>query len=103
MLDLKPDAKLIEEYKAHHRNVWPANLEGIRRSGITEMELWLWGNRLCMIIETVPEFSFAKKAADDANNAGIQGWEALMENYQQQMPGAAPGTKWQPMELIFTL
>jgi L-rhamnose mutarotase len=103
VLDLKPDPALIESYKAHHRNVWPENLEGIRRSGITLMELWLWGNRLCMIMETGPGFSFEKKSADDAADAGVQAWEALMDTYQQQMPGAPPGSKWQPMELIFTL
>ena len=103
VLDLKPDAELIEKYREHHRNVWPGNLEGIRRAGITEMELWLWGNRLCMIMETGPDFSFEKKAVADANDPDVQSWEKLMNNYQQQLPGAPPGSKWQPMELIFTL
>jgi L-rhamnose mutarotase len=103
VLDLKPDPVLIEKYREHHKHVWPGNLEGIRRAGILEMELWLWGNRLCMIMETEPGFSFERKAAADAGDADVQAWEKLMDTYQQQLPGAPPGSKWQPMELIFTL
>lgn len=103
VLDLKPDPVLIAKYREHHRNVWPENLEGIRRAGILEMELWLWNNRLCMIMETTADFSFEKKAAADADDQGVQKWEALMDTYQQRLPGAPAASKWQPMELIFML
>lgn len=101
-LDLKPNPALIREYEAYHQAVWPEILESIRESGITLMEIYRTGNRLCMWLQTTDDFSFGQKARLDAANPKVQEWEALMERYQQRLPGAEPGQKWVPMERIFT-
>ena len=67
------------------------------------MEIWLTGNRLFMIMETTPEFSFEQKSAADAADPKVQEWERLMWNYQQAIPTARPGEKWVLMEKIFDL
>jgi L-rhamnose mutarotase len=33
----------------------------------------------------------------------VQKWEALMWTFQRALPWAAPGQKWVPMEVIFSL
>ncbi len=102
-LDLKDDPNLIAEYEAYHREVWPEILESIRSAGILTMEIYRFGNRLFMIMETAGGFSFERKAAMDAANPRVQEWEELMWKYQQAAPGAKPGEKWVVMEKIFEL
>lgn len=102
-LDLRDDPKLIEAYKAHHAEVWPEIIDSIRGSGISDMEIYLLGNRLMMIIEAEDHFSFEKKAEMDADNERVQDWEKLMWQYQQALPMARPGEKWMLMEKIFDL
>lgn len=102
-LDLKPDPALIEAYEAHHQNVWPEILESIRESGILNMEIYRFGARLFMIMETVPDFSFERKAQLDAANKAVQRWEQEMWKYQAAVPGAAAGEKWVLMDKIFEL
>ena len=102
-LDLKDDPDLIAEYEEIHRNVWPENIQGIKDSGITVMDLYLTGNRLFMIMEVNDDFSFEKKAANDAANSKVQEWEKLMWKFQQPLPWAKEGEKWVLMKQIFEL
>ena len=102
-LDLKDDEKLISEYEAYHREVWPEILESIKSSGIERMQIYRAGNRLCMMMEVNENFSFEEKAAMDADNAKVQDWERLMWKYQQALPFAKPGEKWVLMDKIFEL
>lgn len=102
-LDLKDDPALIEAYEDWHRNVWPDIKQSIADSGILHMEIHRFANRLCMLMETMDEFTFEKKAAADTANARVQEWETLMGNYQKQIPGSKPGEKWVLMEKIFEL
>ncbi len=102
-LDLKNDPTLIAEYKRYHERVWPEILRGIKNSGIQDMEIYLWGTRLFMIIEVNEQFSFEVKRKTDESDPKTQEWEALMWKYQQALPGAKPGEKWLRMERIFKL
>lgn len=102
-LDLKNDPDLIAEYKKHHEKIWPEVHISIKASGIEEMEIYLYGNRLFMIMETDENFSFERKLALDAKYPKVAEWETLMWNYQQQFPGSEPGEKWKIMERIFSL
>lgn len=102
-LDLHKDAALIAEYEAWHRDVWPEIKQSILASGIDGMEIYRLDNRLFMIMETGPAFSFERKAAMDAANPAVQRWEELMWKYQVAIPGGRPGEKWRLMERIFFL
>jgi len=103
MLDLKDDPKLIAEYRRYHEQVWPEVLHSLRDAGILEMEIYLGGNRLFMVLETMDGFSFEEKLKADAANPKVCEWETLMWNYQQALPGARPGEKWRPAECVFRL
>jgi L-rhamnose mutarotase len=102
-LDLQPDAVLIAEYAAWHREVWPEIRQSILDSGIERMEIYRLDDRLFMIMEVSPEFSFDRKAAMDAASPAVQQWEELMWKYQVAIPGGKPGEKWRLMERIFLL
>jgi L-rhamnose mutarotase len=102
-LDLQPDAALIVEYETWHRDVWPEIKQSILDSGIEQMEIYRLDDRLFMIMEVSPGFSFDRKAAMDAANPAVQRWEELMWKYQVAIPGGKQGEKWRPMERIFDL
>ena len=102
-LDLKDDAELIAEYRRHHQNVWPEISQSIRDSGIEDMEIYLQGTRMFMIMEGNSRFSFDEKSEADRSNPKVQEWEQLMWKFQQPLPEAKPGEKWMIMERIFKL
>lgn len=102
-LDLKDDELLIEQYKEHHRKVWPEIVKSIKESGIKRLDIYCVGNRLFMIMEVTSSFSFEKKVQADASNIKVQEWEALMWKYQQALPIAKEGEKWLLMEKIYQL
>lgn len=102
-LDLIDDEKLIEAYKEYHKAVWPEILESIKSAGIDELEIYLLGTRLFMIMDVNDSFSLDAKAKADLESEKVQEWETLMWNYQKALPGAKPGEKWIRMENIFKL
>lgn len=59
-LDLKNNPELIAEYrKIHSRGeAWPEIREGIQSVGILEMEIYIIGSRLFMIVETPLDFDW---------------------------------------------
>ena len=102
-LDLKHDPALIDEYKHYHQHVWPEITQSIRDSGIENMEIYLLGTRIFMIMDVNDTFSFLAKQQADAHNPKVQEWETLMWKFQQALPEAKPGEKWLSMERIFKL
>jgi len=102
-LDLKNDPKLIAEYRLYHEKIWPEITQSIKNSGIEDLEIYLLGTRLFMIMEVNDNFSFEAKARADHNNPKVQEWEELMWKFQQPLPQAKPGEKWLLMERIFKL
>jgi len=102
-LDLKDDPQLIAEYCEHHRTMWPEIVRSLKDSGIRELEIYLRGTRLFMVLDTVEGFSMEEKLRSDARDPKVCEWEELMWKYQQALPRSKPGEKWQPMERIFKL
>ncbi|KEO71970.1 L-rhamnose mutarotase [Anditalea andensis] len=102
-LDLVDEPGLIAEYEAYHQQVWPEILLNMKAAGILSAEIYRWQNRLCMILETTPEFSFDHKAMLDQSNKKVIEWEKLMWKYQQSLPGVLDGSKWQLMQKIFRM
>jgi L-rhamnose mutarotase len=102
-LDLKDDPALIAEYRKYHEKIWPEITESIKNSGIEDLEIYLVGTRMFMIMEVNESFSFEKKAKTDQQNPKVQAWEQLMWKFQQALPQAKPGEKWLRMERIFKL
>jgi L-rhamnose mutarotase len=102
-LDLKDDPELIAEYKRYHEKIWPEITRSIRDSGIEDMEIYLLGTRMFMIMEVNESFSFEAKTEADQLNPRVQEWERLMSTFQKTLPQAKPGEKWLLMERVFKL
>jgi L-rhamnose mutarotase len=102
-LDLKDDPNLIAEYKRYHEKIWPEITRSIKDSGIEDMEIYLFGTRMFMIMEVDESFSFEAKAKADRSNPKVQEWETLMGTFQKMLPQAKPGEKWLLMDRVFKL
>jgi L-rhamnose mutarotase len=102
-LDLKDDPLLIAEYKRYHEKIWPEITTSIKDAGIVDMEIYLLGTRMFMVMEVNDQFSFAAKAKADSENPKVREWEQLMWKFQNALPGAKTREKWMLMEKIFQL
>lgn len=104
-LDLKDDPKLIAEYMKRHgeTEAWPEILAGIREVGILEMEIYILGNRLFMIVETPLDFDWDEAMKKMAELPRQAEWEDYMSIFQAARPGATSAEKWQLMERMFHL
>ena len=102
-LDLKDDPALIATYKQHHQRIWPEVRDHLHSMGVLEMEIYLLGTRMCMVMEVSDAFSFERMAAADRASPKIQEWEQFMSSFQQTLSGTPPGVKWIRMERIFQL
>ncbi|MBP5340631.1 MAG: L-rhamnose mutarotase [Prevotella sp.] len=104
-LELRDDPELIALYrKAHSKEeAWREILDGIRQVGILEMEIYILGTRLVMIVETPPDFQWDEAMARLATLPRQQEWEAYVARFQQCAEGATSDEKWQMMERMFHL
>lgn len=102
-LDLQNDSKKIAEYKRHHEKIWPEVRDSLFAAGVTDMEIYLAGAHLFMIMDTTDDFSFERKAQMDSANPKVLEWEALMGNFQAVPEGADPVKRWSVMERVFDL
>lgn len=102
-LDLKDDPKLIAEYKRYHEKIWPEITKSIKDAGIVDLEIYLLGTRMFMVMEVNEQFSFEAKSKMDRENPKVREWEELMWKFQKPLRDAKPGEKWLLMERIFKL
>ena len=104
-LKLKDDPQLIEEYKKVHAPgaAWPEITQGMKEVGIIDMEIYLLGNRLFMIMDTVADFDHERAMDQLAGKPRQSEWEAYVSRFQQTSAEATADEKWQLMELIFKL
>lgn len=103
-LDLIDDPELIQEYVRLHQaeHHWAEIREGIRSVGILEMEIYRYGNRLFMIVETDLDFNWEKAFADLAKLPIQEEWEKTMNLFQRSDARSA-AEKWQLMDRMFFL
>ncbi|MBP1677818.1 MAG: L-rhamnose mutarotase [Bacteroidetes bacterium] len=104
-LELRDDLELIREYKHWHapENRWPEIPEGIRAVGILDMEIYILGNRLFMIVETPVDFDWDDAFGRLATLNRQAEWEDFMARFQLTRAGASSSEKWTLMERIFSL
>lgn len=102
-LDLRDDPELIAEYRRRHakENIWKEVLDGIKEVGILEMDIYIRGTRLMMILEVPADLDLDAAMARLATLPRQQEWEDFMSVFQQSAPGASSAEKWQPMERVF--
>lgn len=104
-MDLKNDEALIARYiEAHDRyHSWPEIREGIRAVGILEMEIYILGNRLFMIVETPLDFDWETAMAKLVSLPRQTEWEDYVAMFQNCEKGSSSCQKWKMMERLFYL
>ena len=104
-LDLRENPELIERYKYLHSSEgsWREIREGIRQVGILEIEIYIVGSRLFMIVETPLDFNWEEAMAKLATLPRQEEWENVVAEFQKCEPGATSSEKWRLMERIFYL
>ena len=99
---LKVRQDRIDEYKAHHRNVWPEMLDALRRSGWHNYSLFMREDGLMFgYFETENDFAAALDgmAGEDANRR----WQELMSPFFEIPDGAHPDAMMVELEEVFHL
>lgn len=104
-LTISDDPHLIELYKECHtrEKQWKEIRDGIREVGILEMEIYILGNQLFMIMDTMEDFDWDTAMARLATLPRQAEWEAFVAQYQGCDPNATSDSKWQLMERMFYL
>ena len=104
-MDLKDNPELIAEYVKRHSEAeaWPEIRAGIREVGILEMEIYILGTRLFMIVETPLDFDWETAMARLATLPRQAEWEAYMSIFQQADATATSAEKGQLMDRMFYL
>lgn len=104
-LNLRDNPELIAEYRKRHseENAWSEILSGIKQVGILEMEIYILGTRLFMIVETPLDFEWESAMAKLATLPRQAEWEEYMSVFQICEPGSSSSDKWKLMERIFHL
>ena len=105
VLTLENDLLLIEEYKAAHAAgaAWPEITQGMIDVGILDMEIYLDGTNLIMIMDTVPDFDHEKQMEILATKPRQSEWEKAMSKFQRTTAGASADEKWKMIERIYKL
>jgi L-rhamnose mutarotase len=75
----------------------------MKEVGILDMEIYILGTRLFMIMDTVPDFDHDKAMAELAGKPLQSEWEAYVSRFQQTSAEATADEKWQLMERIYKL
>lgn len=105
VLSLRDDKELIAKYKEVHKpeNAWPEISRGIREVGILDMEIYIHGTSLFMIMDTVPDFDHDKAMKKLATLPRQAEWEEYVSEFQQAGDKEATPEKWLLVERIFEL
>ena len=104
-MDLKDDPLLIAEYRRRHsrEEAWKEILDGIREVGILDMQIFILGTRLVMIVEAGLDFDWDEAMARLATLPRQQEWEDYMAIFQNCKAGSTSDEKWQMMDRFFYL
>ncbi|MGO9482796.1 MAG: L-rhamnose mutarotase [Candidatus Kryptoniota bacterium] len=104
-LELENDPSLIEEYKELHAmgRAWPEITQGMKEVGIIDMEIYLSGTTLFMIMDTEEDFDHERDLNILSGLPGQSEWEALVSKFQKTSASTSAREKWKLVERIFKL
>lgn len=104
-LTLNSDEEARREYIKWHspEHNWKEIRNGIREVGIIEMEIYILGNTLVMIVDTPEDFDWEKAMVRLATLPRQAEWEAFVSQFQGCNANATSDEKWQMMQRIFFL
>lgn len=104
-MQLKDDSELIRKYREAHdkEHFWHEIEEGIKQVGILEMEIYISGNTLVMIVDAPLEFNWDEAMTRLATLPRQEEWERYVAAFQDCDENATSDQKWQMTERMFYL
>jgi L-rhamnose mutarotase len=104
-IELENDAQLIEEYKKLHAMgvAWPEITQGMKEVGIIDMEIYIAGTTLFMIMDTVADFDHDRAVSVLATLPRQAEWETTVSKYQKTSAHASAKEKWRLIERIYEM
>ena len=104
-LEISSDPELVAQYRKWHSEEysWKEVRDGIMEVGILEMEIYILGSKLVMIVDTAPDFQWDEAMSRLATLPRQAEWEAFVSKFQGCSAEARSDEKWQPMERMFRL
>lgn len=103
-VNLKDEPGIVETYRGHHREVWPEVQASFKRAGVEQMDIYLLGRRLVMVVEMRDGLDYRTAFnAHAASNPRVVEWERVMKSLQEPSAEARAGEWWAAMEPVFHL
>jgi L-rhamnose mutarotase len=103
-VNLRDEPGIVEAYTQYHRDVWPEVQASLRRVGVLQMDIYLLGSRLVMIVDMREGLDYRTAfRTHAASSPRVAEWERLMKSLQQPVAEAANGEWWAAMEPVFHL
>jgi L-rhamnose mutarotase len=104
-LQLEDSKELIEEYKQVHAmgKVWKEIEDGMKEVGIIDMEIYISGTTLFMIMDTVEDFNHEDAMTKLGTLPKQAEWEEFVSKFQKSSPNSSAKEKWQLVERIYEL
>ncbi len=104
-MELRDAPELIALYRKAHseEECWKEIVEGIRAVGILEMELYILGTRLVMIVDAPADFNWDEAMSRLATLPRQAEWEQYVARFQKCAEEQRSDEKWQMMERMFHL
>jgi L-rhamnose mutarotase len=103
-LKLKDEPGIVESYTRHHMRLWPEVRSSLIEAGIEQMDIYLLGCRLVMVVEMRDGVDYKTAfEAHASSGEAVAEWERLMQSLQERLPEARPGEWWALMEPVFHL
>ncbi len=99
LLKVRPER--LDEYKEHHKAVWPEMLAALRETGWHNYSLFLRGDGLLVGYLETPDFQAALRgmAAREINDR----WQRDMAPFFEALDGRSPDESMLPLQEIFHL
>jgi L-rhamnose mutarotase len=103
-INLRDEPGTVETYRRHHGDVWPEVQASLRQVGVDQMDIYLLGRRLVMIVEMRDGLDYRTAfKTHAASSPRVAEWERLMKSLQQPVAEARAGEWWAVMEPVFHL
>ena len=104
-LEISHDPELVAQYPKWHSEgySWQEVRDGIRAVGIEEMEIYILGTRLVMVVDAPADFDWQTAMDRLATLPRQAEWEAFVAKLQGCPADARSDEKWQMMEKMFYL
>ncbi len=103
-VNLKDGHGTVETYTRYHRDVWPEVQASLRHVGVQQMDIYLLGRRLVMVVEMRDGLDYRTAfASHAASSLRVAEWEQLMKSLQEPPAEGQAGEWWANMQRVFHL